>query len=81
MAVREGEADTGLAVEAAARRHGLRFIPLHEEEFDLAMRRRSYFEPPVQRLMAFVRTERFRERAAALGGYDVSAIGEVRYNA
>ena len=81
MAVREGEADTGLAVEAAAGRHGLRFIPLHEEEFDLAMRRRSYFEPPVQRLMAFVRTERFRERAAALGGYDVSAIGEVRYNA
>lgn len=81
LAVREGEADAGLAVEAAARRHGLRFIPLHEESFDLAMRRRSFFEPPVQRLMAFVRGERFRERAAALGGYDVAAVGEVRHNA
>lgn len=81
LAVREGEADAGLAVEAAARRHGLKFIPLHEEQFDIAMRRRSFFEPPVQRLMAFVRSARFRDRAAALGGYDVSAVGTVRYNA
>lgn len=81
LAVREGEADTGLAVEAVARRHGLRFIPLHEEQFDLAMRRWSYFQPPVQQLMAFVQTTRFRERAAALGGYDIAEVGKVLYNA
>lgn len=81
LTVREGKADAGLAIEAVARRHGLVFIPLHEERFDLAMRRRSYFEPAVQRLMAFVRTQRFQERAVSMGGYDVSAIGQVLYNA
>lgn len=81
LAVREGVVDTGLAVEAVARRHQLKFIPLHEESFDLAMRRRSYFEPAVQRLMAFARTARFIERAASIGGYDVSAAGQVKYNA
>lgn len=81
LAVREGEADTGLAVEAAARRHGLDFIPLHQEAFDLAMRRRVYFEPPVQRLLDFARSERLSARAAAMGGYDITQLGMVRYNA
>jgi len=81
LAVRAGDADAGLAVEAAARRHGLEFIPLHEEQFDLAMRRRSYFEPAVQRLFAFARGQRFGERAQAMGGYDVSDLGAVAYNA
>lgn len=79
--VGSGRADCGLAVEAAARRHGLDFLPLAEEPFDLALRRRSYFEPPLQRLLAFTRTDAFRERAAALGGYDVGACGSVVYNA
>lgn len=81
LAIREGEADTGLAVEAAARRHGLDFIPLHEETFDLAMRRRAYFETPIQRLLTFARGERLQGRAQAMGGYDISQLGAVRYNA
>ncbi len=79
--VREGRADCGLGVEASARRHGLDFIPLHTESFDLAMRRRSYFEPSVQGLLTFAAGSHFRERAAAMGGYDVSDIGTVVYNA
>lgn len=79
--VREGRADCGLGVEAAARRHGLDFIPLHTEAFDLAMRRRSYFEPQFQRLLAFCRGDHFRERAEGMGGYDVSQLGEVSFNA
>ncbi|MDZ7809337.1 MAG: hypothetical protein U5L11_03300 [Arhodomonas sp.] len=45
------------------------------------MRRRTYFEPPVQRLLAFTRTTRFAERAAAMGGYDIADCGGVAYNA
>lgn len=81
LAVREGDADVGLAVEAAARRHGLEFVGLRDEKFELAIRRRSYFEPPVQQLLDFARSERLRERAAAMGGYDVSRLGAVAYNA
>jgi putative molybdopterin biosynthesis protein len=81
LAVREGDADVGLAIEAAARRHGLHFIPLHDEQFGLALRRRNYFEPNVQKLLDFARGTRFRERAAGMGGYDVSQLGTVTYNA
>lgn len=81
LSIREGEADLGPGIEAAARRHGLDFIPLHEEQFDLALRRRNYFEPPVQQLIGFAHTERFRERATSMGGYDLSRLGVVAYNA
>lgn len=80
-AVLDGQADGGLAVEAVARRFRLAFVPLAEERFDLALRRRDYFEPPVQRLLAFARTTALAERAEALGGYDVAELGEVRFNA
>jgi hypothetical protein len=36
------------------------------------MRRRDYFEPPVQALLTFAATTRVVERAAALGGYDLA---------
>lgn len=81
LAVHQGQADVGLGVEAAAHRHGLDFVPLHQECFDLAMRRRSYFEPPVQHLLAFAREPRFAERASLMQGYDLAGLGEVIYNA
>jgi len=80
LAVLEGRADAGLAVEAVARQLRLTFVPLQRERYDLVVDRRAYFEPPFQALLAFVRTQPFRARAEALGGYDVSALGTVRFN-
>ena len=79
--VHAGHADAGLGIEAAAHEAGLAFVPLAEERFDLVLARRTYFEPPFQKLIALTRSDRFAERAATLGGYDVSHTGEVRYNA
>jgi putative molybdopterin biosynthesis protein len=73
------EADCGLGIRAAA--GGLDFVPLASEEFDLVLRRRDYFEPAFQSLLAFARTDAFARRAAFLGGYDTGALGKVRYNA
>lgn len=81
LAVHQGQADVGLGVEAAAHRHGLDFVPLQQECFDLAMRRRSYFERPVQHLLAFAQEARFAERAAMMQGYDLTGRGKVVYNA
>ncbi len=50
VAVREGKADAGLAIEAVAREQGLDFVPLQWERFDLVVRRVEYFEEPLQRL-------------------------------
>jgi putative molybdopterin biosynthesis protein len=80
VAVREDKADTGLAIEAVARQQGLDFVPLQWERFDLVVRRVEYFDPPLQRLFAFARTEPFAERAASLGGYNISNAGTVVFN-
>ncbi|MFN8721811.1 MAG: substrate-binding domain-containing protein [Rhodospirillales bacterium] len=78
--VATGAADAAFGVASAARAAGLGFVALHEERFDLVMRRRAYFEPPVQRLLAFARTPALAEKAVALGGYDVGGLGTVRAN-
>jgi putative molybdopterin biosynthesis protein len=76
--VKAGEADCGVATRAAAMARGLSFIPLAWEHFDLVMRRRTYFEPGMQALLALVRTMEFSQHAATLGGLDVSDAGVVR---
>ena len=80
-AIAEGRADAGLAIAAVAKAHGLGFVPLVEERYDLLVWRADYFGAGMQKLAAFMRTARFQEKAAALGGYDVSDVGTVRYNA
>ena len=80
LAVLEGRADAGLAIEAVARSLRLDFLPLMEERYDLVMRRRDYFEDPLQRLFAFARSEKTQARAAAMGGYDLTGLGQVHFN-
>lgn len=79
--VRNDDADVGLAIEAAARAHGLAFIPLASERLDLVTSRRDAFEAPLQRLLAWTRTGDFATKAEALGGYDVAGTGRVVFNA
>ena len=80
-AIAEGRADVGLGIEAAARAHGLAFVPLTVERMDLVAHRRDAFEPPLQALLAFVRTPEFGAQAKTLGGYDVTNAGRVVFNA
>lgn len=80
LAVLEKRADVGFAIEAVAWSLQLDFIPVSVERFDLLARRRDFFEPPLQKLFAFCRGQAFAERAKAMGGYDVSQLGRVRFN-
>lgn len=80
-AVAAGKADAAPGLEAVARQFGLPFLPTVRERFDLLVDRRAWFEPPLQALLAFTRTDAFAARARELGGYDVSALGTVRWNA
>lgn len=78
-AVASGEAEAALGLQGMARQFGLGFVPLVEERFDLLVDRRAYFTPPVQALLEFTRCTVFRDKAAAMGGYDLSGSGEVRW--
>jgi excisionase family DNA binding protein len=79
QAVRSERADCGIATRAVALSAGLDFVPLTWECFDLVLRQRDYFMPGPQALFGLVRQPVFRERAAELGGYDVSESGSVRH--
>lgn len=80
LAVAAGKADAGFAVETVARQFQQGFVPLFRERYDLAIWRREFFEPPLQKLLGFCRNAAFRRRAEELGGYDVSGLGRVHYN-
>ena len=79
--VRAGQADCGIATRAAARSAGLDFVPLVWENFDLAMRQRSYFRPAMQALLRLLNEKRLRQRAEELTGYDPSPAGQIRFAA
>ncbi|SEK52420.1 DNA binding domain-containing protein, excisionase family [Roseivivax marinus] len=80
LAVQQGAADATFGLAALARQHGLEVVPLVEERFDLLVDRTAYFEPPLQRLAAFLRSDALAAQAERLGGYDVSEAGTVRWN-
>ena len=81
LAVQEGKADAGLAVQSVAQQYKLEFLGLHRERYDLLVRRRDYFEAPVQKLLAFAASDAFKAKAAEMAGYDVSGLGKVVWNA
>ena len=79
QAIRAAHADCGVATRAIATAADLDFRPLITERFDLLMRQRDSYRPPLGQLLALLRTRSFAERAAELGGLDVSDAGKVRW--
>ena len=78
-AIAAGEADAALGIEAMARQFHLPFLPLIEERFDLLIDRRAYFTDPIQKLLTFARKPALEQKAAAMGGYDLSESKTVRW--
>ena len=72
QAIRAGRADTGIATRGVANAAGLDFLPIVWEPFDLVMRQRDYFHPPLQALIRFLRSDELAVRAQELGGYDLA---------
>jgi putative molybdopterin biosynthesis protein len=80
QSIRSGHADVGVATRAVANTAGLDFIPICSERFDLLMRQRDYFRPPLQTFVRLLSTSAFASRALELGGLDVSLAGKVRWS-
>jgi putative molybdopterin biosynthesis protein len=75
-AVAQGEATVGLGIYAAAAAYGLGFIPLTQERYDLIFLETAWRSPAAQALVKLIRSPRFKEAAAALGGYDTTQTGQ-----
>jgi len=75
-AVATGKADVGVALEWAAARYGLEFIPLQEEQYDFLVRLDRVQSAPVSLFIEYLGSEDCRDELRALG-FDARGSGEV----
>ena len=68
------KADAALGLQAAARQHGLDFIPLFEERYDLVLAREN--EKMLLPLLDYLQTATFRNELNTLTGYNSTHSGE-----
>jgi putative molybdopterin biosynthesis protein len=72
--VQSGRADAALGLQAAAHQHGLDFIPLFEERYDLVLPCEN--EGALTPLLDYLQTAHFRAELDALTGYNSKHSGE-----
>ncbi len=75
-AIAAGLADAGIASEPAALAHGLRFIPLTQERFDLVVPAAQAGSREVQALLRALSSQWLLDQLASLPGYTLSNCGE-----
>ncbi|WP_120635181.1 helix-turn-helix transcriptional regulator [Ruegeria sp. EL01] len=80
VALHDKKADAGFGLGALAELYGLGFVSTHTERLDLAIWRRAYFDPPMQKLLGFMQSDQFAQRSAEFGGYDLTHMGDVHHN-
>jgi putative molybdopterin biosynthesis protein len=76
-AVTSGLGAAGITTEPAALVHGLRFLPLAEERFDLVVPRDLLHLPEVATVVEALGSRVLRRQLARLPGYDLSNLGVV----
>jgi molybdate transport repressor ModE-like protein len=74
--VASGMADCGFGIEAAARQHGLDFVPVATERYFLAARRNTFSRPGPRALLAALAGASFRRMLRGLPGYALVAEAE-----
>jgi len=75
--VAAGAADVGVALPAVARAHGLDFIPLAEERFDLIVAKEHARDERIVRLLDTLAGRGFRREIESLGGHIVKDAGRL----
>ena len=73
--VRTGMADVAFGIEAAARAHGLAFVPLVTEHYYLACRRNTPARIALDTMIATAKSTAFSRAVARIGGYDTKSTG------
>lgn len=74
LAIQAGTADAALGIQAAAHQHGLDFVPLFEERYDLVIPEEQV--KLVHPLLDTLQTATFRKQLSTLTGYNTTHSGE-----
>ena len=67
-----------MCVFSAAKALGLRFIPVAQEKYEIAIRTEHLPDPRIVALIETIRDPRFRDILSSLGGYDTEITGQER---
>ena len=79
LAVLHGAADAAVLVEPVALAHGLAFLPLSEERFELVLRSRDRAHPGVARLLERLGGSPFAREVRSMGAYETAGMGDLRH--
>ena len=77
MAVASGAADTGLGIHPAAKALALDFVPVTKERYDLVIPQAYLADEKIRLLLETIRSDEFKEKVLAMGGYEVDETGNV----
>ena len=69
--------DVGMGVLSAAQALGMDFVPLSTERYDLAIPKQYYESPLLEPVLSLIRSDDFKRKVDALGGYDTTTTGDV----
>jgi putative molybdopterin biosynthesis protein len=72
-----GSADAGLGIYSAASLYDLDFLPICIEEYDLLVPDAAWDTPMVQKVVELLKSDKFRARIEAMGGYTLDRPGEL----
>ena len=72
-----GSADAGMGIYSAAKLYGLDFLPICVEEYDLLIPEKVWSSGLVRELIRTLKSDEFRARIEAMGGYTLDRPGEI----
>ena len=75
--IANGSADAGMGIYSAAKLYDLDFIPVCIERYDLLIADYAWDMPAVRELLSILKSEAFRQKLLAMGGYTLDRPGEL----
>ena len=81
MSVVQDQADVAFGLQTLAEPYGLCFGKVLDETYDIVVDRKAWFDPPLQKLFEFARSEEFTAHVRLMPGYDTNDLGRVVWNA
>jgi len=77
-AIHNGFADAGVCTSSVAEAYGLQFVPIANEDYELAVKRSVLNDPRICTLISLIRSPTYRLLLEKTGGYDISQTGMIR---
>lgn len=79
LAIKNGDADAGMCTLSAANIHGLKFVPVATEKYELAMFAKTLEDERAEIVCDCIRSQVFKDILEGIGGYVTENTGSLRF--